>query len=120
MTSRFLLRLVLLALAFVIATVLVGWWGVPLTGAAWGLLARLAPRCALVASAAALLAWGGLLVWGAVRAPLAPLASTVGGALGVPGAALVLLTLAFAAMLAWAAARTAAGLADEVIPRPRA
>ncbi len=113
-----LLRVVLLALAFAIATVLIGWWGVPLTGAAWGVLGRLAPRSALVASASAVLAWSGLLLWGAARAPVASLASTVGGALGVPGAALVVLTLAFAAIVAWSAARAAAGLADEFAGRP--
>ena len=59
-TSRASLRIVLLAIAFALGTWILGWWAVPLLGAAWGLLRRGTPRFATAFIAAAL-AGGALL-----------------------------------------------------------
>jgi len=58
-----------------------------------------------VAGISAVLAWGGLLVWGMSRgADLGEVASKLGSVMGLPGFTLVLATLLYPALLAVAAA----------------
>jgi hypothetical protein len=57
-----------------------------------------------MAAAAAVLAWAALLVIAAVRGPLWTLAIKVGAVLALPGWLFLLVTLAFPAILAGAAA----------------
>lgn len=109
--GRTVLRLVLLGAAFALATLLFGWWGVPAVGTAWGAISWRARSAGVVAAIAALGGWGAILAWSASRGPAGALADTLGAIMGAPGAAIVALTLVFAAALAWAAARTAAGVA---------
>jgi hypothetical protein len=112
-------RVLLLTTAFALATLVAGWWAVPLVGAAWGALAargagsrRPAGRAALAAA----LAWLLLILWSATtlsggsRASLRALMTAVGGALQANGAVLVAVTLLFAAALAWSAARLVNGV----------
>ena len=115
MSVRTLLRALLLAAAFALATVLLGWWGVPLAAAAWGALARGAPGSALAAAIGGALGWGALLLTDSVSGPVGPFATTLGGVVGLPGALLVVVTLLFPALLAWSAAAVAGAIA-----RPRA
>jgi hypothetical protein len=93
---------------FVLATVVVGWWGVPVVGFVWAWWAarhqRLQIPVAVVAAGGAVLAWGALLAWGAVGGALGRLTHALGVLTRIPGAALIALTLAFGALLAWAAA----------------
>ncbi|HEX6316381.1 MAG TPA: hypothetical protein VFZ73_16035 [Gemmatimonadaceae bacterium] len=74
-----------------------------LTGVGIGLLR---PRhAARYAALAALVAWGGLLLFALVRGDaLARVASTLGAAMGVPAWALVVATLVYPALLASSAA----------------
>jgi hypothetical protein len=99
--------LILIA-CFLLATALVGWWGVPIVAFVWAQWAarhRPWPRAiAPVAAGSAIVAWGTVLVWTAVRGPLAQLAETLGMLARIPGAALIVLTLVFGALLAWSAA----------------
>jgi hypothetical protein len=104
---RFALRVLLLAASFAIGTWVLGWWAIPLFAAIAGLLARHAPGQAMAAGAAAAIAWGVLLAWSALRGPIWSLAAQVGGAMGVSGAVLIILTLVFPALLAWLAASLA-------------
>lgn len=98
---RYALRLGLLAFAFALATAAFGWWTVPLLGVAWPMIAGpAASRAAATAALAAALGWLLLLVWAAAQGPVGPVASKVGGAMGMPGIMLVLVTLAFPALLA--------------------
>jgi hypothetical protein len=108
---RFALRVLLLAASFTIGTWVLGWWAVPLFGAVAGALARHARRQALAAGVAAALAWGVLLAWTALDGSFWMVASQVGGATGLPGVLLIILTLAFPALLGWLAAWLAQTLA---------
>ena len=101
---RFALRVLLLAAAFAIGTWIHGWWAIPLFAAVAGLLARHAPGQAMAAGVAAAIAWGVLLAWSGLRGSLWSFASQVGGALGVSGVVMIILTLVFPALLAWLAA----------------
>ena len=103
---RSLLRLVLLALAFAVATIALGWWAVPLVAVAWALVRRGESASGSAALAAAV-GWAGLLAWIAIRGPLADLGRQLGGIFGVPGAVLPIVTLLYAALLAWSAASLA-------------
>jgi hypothetical protein len=96
-------------MAIAALTWLLGWWGVPLAasivgftffregGGGW--------RVALAAAAA----WGALLVADSVTGSFGTVARTLAGVLRVPAPALVLLTLALPALLAWSAATLVAG-----------
>jgi hypothetical protein len=121
---RLLLRVLLLAIAFTIATRGLGWWGVPLTAALWGAIpsffppffhkrgeknSSLSPKRrsngeAVSASIAAGLAWAGLLVRDAAFGPLDALASHIGALFHAPPAALMIVTLLYPMVLAWSAA----------------
>ena len=95
----------------IVASIAIGlgtWLGAPIiapivVGLAVGFLRpRYAARRAALAGA---LAWGGLLALAAVRGDaLATFASTLGGAMGAPGWAIVLATLLYPALLASSAA----------------
>jgi hypothetical protein len=102
------LRWVALALVLAGATYVATWWGVPALALAYGVLAgsRRGTRAFVPAAvaAAAVFAWGGLLAWTAVRGPVAALIAMLASVAGFPAMVFVLLTLLFAALLAWSAA----------------
>jgi hypothetical protein len=115
---RLLARAILLAAAMALATILLGWWSVPLLGAAWGWLERGGPRPIATAALAAALGWAALLLWDGARGPVASFGATLGGVVHAPAWALLLLTVAYAAALAAAAASVTRGLgAPRVIDR---
>jgi len=76
-----------------------GWWAVPVLGAAWG-VARYAAFPTATAAVAGGLAWAGLLALGALTGPVGALSRTVGGVLGAPGWVPLLITILFPAALA--------------------
>lgn len=115
--ARTALRIALLAAAFAVATLLFGWWGVPIVAIAWGAIAWRTRGSGLIAALAAVIAWTVFLAWSASRGPVGELASTLGAIMGAPGVAIVGLTLLFAAALAWAGGRMAAGIAAIVTAR---
>ena len=92
----------------------IGWWAVPLVAGAAGAFGQ---RPSLAAAGAAL-AWAALLGLDAASGRLAVLAALLGGLFPLPGPALVLVTLAFAALAAWSAATLArAARARAAAPR---
>ncbi len=95
---------VILVLAFIATTAWLGWWTVPLVAGAWGMTVPYSEKPWWTALAAAVVAWTILLVVSALRGPIAELASVLGGVFALPAFAVILLTLAFAALLAWSAA----------------
>jgi hypothetical protein len=101
---RFTLRVVLLALSFGIGTWILGWWAIPLFSLVAAILARGVRYQALASAVAAVAAWGALLVWNAIRGDVLSFAPVAGATMGVSGVLLILMTLAFAAALAWSAA----------------
>jgi hypothetical protein len=101
---RFTLRVALLALSFGIGTWILGWWAIPLFAAVAAVLTRDVPHQAVAAALAAAIAWGALLAWSAIQGSVWSFARIAGGAMGVSGLLLILMTLAFPAALAWSAA----------------
>lgn len=117
MIVRLAARVVLLAAAFIVATLLFGWWGVAHVAIVWGILARDTRGAGVVSGVSAMAAWAALLAWSATGGPVSHLATTLGGIMGAPGLAFIALALVFPAALAWAGARTAAGIAEVVTSR---
>ncbi|MCE9603137.1 MAG: hypothetical protein K8S21_13110 [Gemmatimonadetes bacterium] len=86
--------------AIALGTWVVGWWIVPIVGAAWGWVKRTDPATPLLAGVAGMLAWAILLVVSANGAPAGSVSATVGQAMRVGPGALVALTLAYPGLLA--------------------
>jgi hypothetical protein len=99
-------RIALLAIAIAIGTWVLGWWAVPLLGAVWGVLQRGRPRF-VTAFAAAAIAWASLLAFDALQGAMGRLAGVLGGVFMLPGAALLVVTVLYAALLAGCAAQVA-------------
>ena len=100
---RFALRVLLLALSFAIGTWILGWWAVPLLAAIGGVLARHVRHQGRATALAAAIAWGALLVWSSTEGSVWSFSRLAGGAMGMSGAALILVTLLFPAAIAWLA-----------------
>jgi hypothetical protein len=104
-----LIRFVLLAELFAVATYAFGWWTVPLIAALWAIVSRDSNR-ALAAGLCAAGGWASLLLLDAAKGPVGAMASRLGGVMGVPAFALLIVTLIFPALLAWCAAALVSGL----------
>jgi hypothetical protein len=100
----------MLAAACAIATVVLGWWSVPVVAVAWALVRRGAPSTSSLAAVAAALAWGALLASVAARGPFGTLATQLAGVMALPTVVLPLVTLIFPALLAWSAAQLTSAL----------
>jgi hypothetical protein len=111
-----LLRFVLVAAAFAAATFAIGWWGVPLVGAAMGVITARERGGAAMAALAAMVAWGALLLWDATRGPLGHLASVLAGVLTIRPVGVYAVTLCFAGLLALSASLVARGVTRLVRP----
>jgi hypothetical protein len=98
-----LVKGVLLAEAFAVATFGLGWWTVPIIAAAYA-LASTNPNRARTAAVCALGGWATLLLLDTAKGPVGAMATRLGGVMGLPGFVLLLLTLIFPALLAWSAA----------------
>jgi hypothetical protein len=92
------------AAAMAALTWLLGWWGVLLAALVVGLVFHREGGGGWRIALAAALAWAALLAVNGAAGSLAVVMTTLGAVLRVPAAALVLLTLAFPALLAWSAA----------------
>ena len=110
---RNFLAFLALAAAFALAAWL-GWWALPAVAALWGALRPAVWRPMLSAALAAAAGWGGWLLLDAVQGhgALGRLGGRLGAVMQVPYPLLLLLTLLFAALLAWSAASLACGLAN--------
>ncbi len=91
-------------------TWMIGWWGVLLGALIVGWVHRHHGGGGWRLALAGATAWGGLMLANAAAGPLDRVVSTLGAVLRVPGVVVVLLTLAFPALLAWSAATLLAGL----------
>jgi hypothetical protein len=103
MISR-VVKFLLLSVLFAVTTFGLGWWSVALDAAAWGLFAARSSRPVQWATVCAAAGWSELLAISAARDPLGDVAVRLGGVLRVPGFTLVLITISFAALLAWSGA----------------
>lgn len=103
---RQLLLVVALAVVMALGTWWLGWWAVPVLGAAWG-VARYGAYPSATAAVAAALGWMLILLVQALRGPMGEVSRTLAAVLSVPGWVPVLLTALFPAGLAAASARLA-------------
>ena len=100
------------AVAMAALTMLMGWWGVLLAALVTGWVFRREGGGGWRIALAASLAWGALLLVDAAAGSLGGVVRTIGGVMRVPGVIVVLLTLAFPALLAWSAATVVSGIAQ--------
>lgn len=107
---RVLLRIVLLAAVFAVATYAFSWWTVPILAAIWAVIARETPAAARDAAVGAMVGWAALLAWAALTGPAWMLADQVGGVMKTPRVLLFAITLSFPALLAWAATAAVAAI----------
>ena len=98
MMRHLLMRTVLVSVAMVLAS-MIGWWAIPVAGAVFGALTYKESTGPVVAGFGAIIAWSGLLMYGAIRGPVSTVAATVGAVLQTKPIAVYLLTLAFAGLL---------------------
>jgi len=104
----------LLSLGYLAVTTVVGWWGLAAVGVVTGYVVGARSRAGWISAGAAATGSALLLVWNATSGPAVELAELVGGALGVPGVVLVVLTLGFAATVAGLSASLVARGVDHV------
>jgi len=113
---RAILRGAMLALAFALATAVLGWWTVPAIGALWGIIAPRETRVGTTAALAAASGWLALLIVAVLHGPVWELAAKVGGVMALPGWAFVGLTLVYPALLAGLAATATHAVARNATP----
>jgi hypothetical protein len=115
---RAVVKFVLIAEAFSVATYALGWWAVPLIALLCGLTIKLDGRPVFYATAGAAAGWFMLLLLDAARGPLGEVASRFGGVMGFPPAALFVTTLLFPALLALSASSIGAAVRKKVVREP--
>lgn len=93
-----------LVAAIATCTWVVGWWMVPIVAAIWAWVRRDDVATPLLAGLAGMLGWGLLLLIASSGAPEGSVMTSVGRAMRVGPGALLVLTLAFPALLAAGAA----------------
>ena len=99
-----LIVLLVSAIATAATTWVVGWWGVVLAALVVGAVQWRRPGIAWLNALATVIAWSALLLLDAASGRFGALASVIGGVMRVPAAAVVVVSLLFAALLAWSSA----------------
>lgn len=99
-----------LSVATALATRAFGWGAVVVCAGAWTWIRRTDAATPMLAALGAALAWGGLLFAQSLTGPVGRVAEVVGEAMQVGAGPLLLLTLAFPALLAGATAGLVRGL----------
>ena len=102
-----MIYIVVCALEMAGLTWAVGWWGVVVVALVNGYLRRAEAGTSWRIALAAVEGWSVLLLIDAFSGPFGRVAATLSGAMGIPGPALLVTTLLFAALLAWSAATVA-------------
>ncbi len=108
MNPRIVVKVVLLAEAFAVATFGLGWWSVPIVAAIWAVASRDENRARTAALCAAG-GWATLLLLDIAKGPVITMGSQLASVMKFPAAVLYLLTLLFPALLAWSAATLVPG-----------
>jgi hypothetical protein len=93
-----------------------GWWMVPLAAAAYGLWGARYRAAVFTATLAGAAAWGALLAYDASLGPVGRLTQLFGAIFRVSDGTLLVLTVAYAALLAAAAAALTRGIRRLVTP----
>lgn len=108
---------IFVAAAIAALTWVIGWVGVLLAALIVGFVFYREGGGGWRIALAAALAWTALLLADAASGPFGALSAMLGGVLRLPGAVLVLLTLAFPAALAWSAATVVAEVRRMLVTR---
>jgi len=103
---------VTLSVGIALATWAYGWWSVVALSAAWTFVRPTDAAVPALAALAGLSAWAALLEYQALLGPVARVADVVGSAMQVGAGPLVVLTLAFPALLAGATAGVVRGVSS--------
>ncbi|HEV2643701.1 MAG TPA: hypothetical protein VGT98_13385 [Candidatus Elarobacter sp.] len=102
---RVLAHVAVLASAIGVTTAWLGWWSVPMVAFVYGAVSRNVRARWAIAGASAVIAWADLLALMDIRgAHVGAISARVASVVGMPAAALVAVTLVFAALLAAPAA----------------
>ena len=96
--------LTIVAAVLVVSTWVAGWWGVPLVAVVVGVALSARRGISGLTALAAVIAWSVLILLDGASGRFGALARVVGGALTLPAPALLIVTLLFAALLAWSGA----------------
>jgi hypothetical protein len=107
----------LIALCMAGLTWILGWWGVAVGAVILGVVFRSEGGRAWRVALGATEGWAILLVVDMLFGPLAGVAKTVGGAMSIPGAALLLVTLLYPALIGWSGAELSAEIANGLAKR---
>lgn len=94
-----------------------GWWGVAVAAVILGVVFRDEGGRAWRVALGATEGWGILLVVDMMLGSVGDVAKTVGGAMSLPGPALLLVTLLFPALIGWSGAALAAEIASGLARR---
>ncbi len=113
---KWLMQLVALTLVIIAGTWFAGWWVVPLAGAAFGAWTSATRTTVLTATLAGALGWGALLAFDAYAGPVGRLLDVFGSLFRLPSGALVVLTVAYAALLCASAAAVSRGIRRLLAP----
>jgi hypothetical protein len=92
--------IVVVTIAAAVGTWVIGWWAIPIVALSAGLLGCGAGMVAIGSA----LAWLLLLGIDAASGEVSRVATTLAGIMGIPPAAILLLTIVFPALLGWSAA----------------
>jgi hypothetical protein len=111
--------LLLAAIAICATTWTFGWWGVVVGALVIGAVARRQRGIAWITALAAVIGWSLLLIVDAARGRFGALATTIAGVIRIPAAALLGVTLLFAALLAWSSAVVASEIVSGIDRRRR-
>ena len=101
---RKLIEFLLVLALMVAATWLVAWWGVAAVAALWALVRRSDRGLAIKAGVAGMLSWIAILLFAASADAIGRTAEVAGTAMGVGSSALLILVMAYPALLASSAA----------------
>ncbi|MGI9091734.1 MAG: hypothetical protein ACR2GG_11650 [Gemmatimonadaceae bacterium] len=119
--GRIALRLVALALVFALGTAWYGWWTVPVVAFVYAVMDRAQWHRGRLAAGAAVISWGGILTFAAMRSAIVwSNSERIASLLQTSPLMLFILTLMFAALLAGPAAvlgAAIAGAARVTIPK---
>jgi hypothetical protein len=107
---------ILVAGAIAGLTWILGWWGVAVAALILGFVFRDEGGRAWSVALGAAEGWALLLLIDLMGGPLGHVATTVGGAMRIPGPALVVATLLFPALIGWSGAAMAAEISRVLRP----
>jgi len=99
-----------LLIALTLGSFAFDWYSLPVIAAAFAWIRRYDPAVPLLSSIAGASSWMVLLAWQSLTGPIAEVARVVGEAMQVGAAPLMVLTIAFPALLAGAAAGLVRGI----------